>query len=202
MACAPVSSSRPGRADRGLRRGRLLAVALALAASLICGGARAAPTDDIETAAIKAAFVYNFAKFASWPSHRFKTPTTPIQVCIQRHDLNIAAARQLESKQVGGRSLRITVVRPGDSIAGCHILFTSVVLVETGLDKLFADARQNSVLLVSDMPDFARAGGHIGLIEDRGRLRFQVNLSAAAQSGLKLSSKLLQLAEIVGPTPR
>jgi hypothetical protein len=78
-------------------------------------------------------------------------------------------------------------------------LFASAFQSEPSLRALLVAATLNGVLVVSDMPGFAVLGGHIGLVEDSNRLRFQVNLEAALKTGLKLSSKFLQLAEIVGP---
>lgn len=156
-------------------------------------------TDDFKTAAIKVAFVYNFAKFTTWPPDRFRSPSEPMRFCVQRGDLDPEALRALEQKQVGDRLVRIETVDPGAAIGTCHILFASAFQSEPSLRALLVAATLNGVLVVSDMPGFAVLGGHIGLVEDSNRLRFQVNLEAALKTGLKLSSKFLQLAEIVGP---
>ena len=71
--------------------------------------------------------------------------------------------------------------------------FPSIV----AMNALLSSSRNGHVLLVSDMPGFAELGGHIALIQDRNKFRFQINLRAVQQTGLTLSSRLLQLAEIV-----
>ena len=51
-------------------------------------------------------------------------------------------------------------------------------------------------VLVSDMEDFTRLGGMIQLKKTRlGTMRFEIDKEAADRAGLKISSKLLRLAE-------
>jgi hypothetical protein len=84
-------------------------------------------------------------------------------------------------------------------VDACHIFFSSEFASGGSLRDALATASRYAVLMVSDMPGFASLGGHIGLVQDHNRLRFQVNLESVTRTGVKLSSKLLQLAEIVGP---
>lgn len=189
--------SRPTPGTR-LRRAVIAAASL-LVAGLAGSPVTASPTDDVQTAALKAAFVYNFAKFVTWPSDRFGSRSEPIRFCMQRHDLDRSALEQLVDKQIGERQVRVIVVDPGSTIDACHVLFVSGFASIAAFDHTLSTTRQSHVLVVSDQPGFAMRGGHIGLVEERGRLRFQVNLKAIADANLKLSSKLLQLAEIVGP---
>ena len=181
---------------------RAVALASAAAIVLFVTGATAAARsgDDVKTSAIKVAFVYNFAKFASWPPGRFRQASDAVRFCIQRGDLHPDAVRPLEDKQIGERPIRTAMVGPQDPVGACHVLFLSATPSAAALAKTLEIARQDGILIVSDMPDFALLGGHIGLLEDRGRLRFQVNLSSVTDADLKLSSQLLQLAEIVGPS--
>lgn len=161
--------------------------------------AEAHPADEITTAAVKAAFIYNFAKFTSWPAGRLQSPSEPIHLCVQGGDLDRRALSPLEKKRIGERQVRIEVLLAGASIEGCHIFFASGFASEPALREALNVAQRHGVLMVSDLPDFAALGGHIGLVQDRNRLRFQVNLNSVVQTDLRLSSKLLHLAEIVGP---
>jgi hypothetical protein len=77
--------------------------------------------------------------------------------------------------------------------AGCNILFISAS--EAGrLPGILPEARRMHVLTVSDLPHFVERGGTIGLVEEEGRIRFEVNRNAADQSHLGLSSELLKVA--------
>lgn len=187
------------RPCRTLRRAGALAAAAVIALFVTGASAAARTGDDVKISAIKVAFVYNFAKFASWPPGRFKRPSEEVLFCVQHGGLHPEAVQPLETKQIGERPIRIAMIRPQDPVGACHVLFLSVAPSVEALATTLAMARKDGVLIVSDMPDFALLGGHIGLVEDRGRLRFQVNLNSVTEADLKLSSQLLQLAEIVGP---
>ncbi len=181
------------------RRVAVLVLATAVLFAGTAGSSAARSTDDVKTAAIKVAFVYNFAKFVVWPPERFPRPGAAVTFCVRRGDLQPEALMALEGKQIGDRPITLASVQAGDDIGVCHLLFISGFGSDGEMEGLFAAARRSKVLLVSDQPDFAVAGGHIGLVEDRGRLRFQINLRSVAEADLKLGSQLLQLAEIVGP---
>jgi hypothetical protein len=60
-----------------------------------------------------------------------------------------------------------------------------------------APVKELPVLTVSDARGFAQAGGMIELYEDNGRMRFAINIDTLQKSGVKLSSRLLDLARIV-----
>jgi len=166
---------------------------------MLAGGAAAHSDDDPKAAAVKVAFVYNFAKFTSWPTRRFPTPSGPVVLCVRRNDLDWHALRPLTEKRIGDHPIRVKVLDTDAPVDACHIFFSTEFGSAASLRDALARARQYAVLMVSDMPGFAAAGGHIGLVQDRNRLRFQVNLDSVTRTGVKLSSKLLQLAEIVGP---
>jgi len=168
-----------------------------LSAGLSITAARADPADDPKEAAVKVAFVYNFAKFAVWPEGRFRSATDPVVLCTQRGDLDRSALRTIDGRRIGDRPVRIEIIDPGAAVDACHIFFASGFMSDAALRDVLALAQRRAVLLVSDIPGFAGIGGHIGLVEDRKRLRFQVNLRATTRAGVKLSSQLLQLAEVI-----
>lgn len=177
----------------------LLGALIALPAiDFSAAAASANPADDARGAAVKVAFVYNFAKFAEWPDGRFRSAGDPVVLCTQRDDLDASALLAIAGRPVGTHPVRIEILDPGMPIAACHIFFASRFASDSELQDVIALARRTAILLVSDSPGFAGRGGHIGLVEDRNRLRFQVNLLAVMDAGMRLSSKLLQLAEIVG----
>ena len=138
-------------------------------------------------------------RFASWPLGRFRGLEDALNLCVQRGDLRLEALQSLQGKQIGDRPVDVTIVHRGDAVGTCHLLFASSFASIEALQGLLALARRDGILMVSDLPEFASLGGHIGLVEDRGRLRFQINLRSLTDADLKLSSQLLNLAEIVGP---
>ncbi len=145
---------------------------------------------------IKAVFLYNFAKFTTWPAESFPDPQAPLRLCIFGEDPFGAAMESIEGKSIKQRPLAvIRIVQVADA-ERCHILFISTS-EEERLRTILDDLRDRPILTIADMPDFARAGGTINLKTVEDRIRFDINVDAANAAALKLSSKLLRLGNIV-----
>jgi hypothetical protein len=144
--------------------------------------------------ALKAAFLYNFARFAEWP----ELPSgAPIVLCVAGNE-NVAAAlaQTVRGQNVGGRTLEVSRDEDGSVWRLCQLLFiadTEMRRAVTGLNVI----RASPVLTVSDGKGFAEAGGMIELYVEDGRMRFAINVDATERAGLHLSSRLLGLAKVI-----
>jgi uncharacterized protein DUF4154 len=169
---------------------------IALVATLTVGPRIAAGNgaDVAPDVAVKAAFLYNFAKFAEWPA---LSSGAPILVCIVGDD-GIAAAfiETVRGQNISGHTLDVS--RPQDSTMWrvCHVLFIADVETRRSAGGL-GGIKTLPVLTVSDGKGFSQAGGIIELYVEGGRIRFAINVDAAEQSGLRLSSRLLGLAKVI-----
>ena len=149
---------------------------------------------------VKAAFLYNFAKFVEWPSTAFATPEAPLVFCILGpNPFDGKLDRVVNDRTANGRRIE---VREGVAVAqtsGCHLVFVPENQAETvaRLVQASAPVPGAPVLTVGETDGFAEAGGMIQLVVDEGRVRFDINASAAEGEGLKLSSQLLKLARRV-----
>jgi len=208
MGKGPVHSPRPGyRRWRAI--GRLTAcVAVVM---LVLSGSGVAEQPVHQTAGadgnvsseqpereylIKAAILYNFAKFTRWPAESFESAGAPLQLCVFGIDPFRDALATIDGKRVGSRNLRTRLITDTTMVDGCHLLFVSASENER-LADILAATQGAAVLTVADIPDFSRAGGIITLNIVEDRTRFDVNRLAADQAGLKLSAKLLRLADTV-----
>lgn len=184
---------KPGR--RWLRR--ILAAGLALAAPAPAG-AQSAQADSVD--ALHAAFLYNFAKFTTWPS--VSDLDTSIKFCIQSATIGQDAFAGWGKKRIQNRPVRVaffTQFETGE-MQNCSILFLSRTPQEMDISGLREFAAAHHTLLVSDIEGFSAEGGHIELYLLNRRLRFKVNLGALEQADLTLGAGVLSLAEIVGTT--
>jgi hypothetical protein len=146
---------------------------------------------------VKAAFVYNFAKFVEWPAEVFAGPADSLRLCVLADAPVVSNLRQVASgKEVGGRSLEVRKLE-NLSIDHCHVVFVTRAGDRAELQQFLDAARDRSVLTVADMDGFLAQGGMINLVFDHDRIRFDINLQAAQKARLKLSSKLLNLAKSV-----
>ncbi len=146
---------------------------------------------------LKAAFLFNFAKFVEWPPSSFRNDQSPITICVLGEDLfGPVLEETVKAQTVGNRGLavkRITRVSRDDA---CHILFVSSS-EEHRLDQILGRTQNWPVLTVGDIAIFTAVGGIINLVLEEKKVRFEVNLDAAERAGLKISSRLLRLAKHV-----
>ncbi len=196
MAGSPYDSER--RAAAGSRiPGRRVFIGLAALLTVFAADSPAANAPDDLEYKVKAAILYNLAKFVEWPAETRGMSDEPVVFCILGQDpfgANLDEA--MAGKRINGRQVGMRRYRHTEDASGCHVLFVS------GSEKRRASeiARQfgaTGVLTVSDMPGFADQGGMIGFVIDHGRVRFEVNLEALEKARIRISSQVLNLALIV-----
>ena len=151
---------------------------------------------------IKAAFLLNFTHFVEWPANAFGAANDPLVIGIFGKDPFDGALEQMaDGKTVDGRQIRVRIVSDADALRLCHLVF--VPAAETRVYRRLADGLAGlSILTVGEVDGFAKRDGMINFVIDDGHVRFEVNPSAAAQVHLQVSSKLLQLAVVVGKPSR
>lgn len=146
---------------------------------------------------VKAAFLYNFAKFVEWPPE-VSADNRPFVIGILGQDpFDGFIDETVSGKSV--REKRITVKRFSkvEAAAESQILFIS----ESERDNVARIVKQLEhapVLTVSDIGQFAKEGGMVQLLTEQNRVRFAINVAVIERAGLKPSSQLLKLAQIVG----
>ncbi len=138
---------------------------------------------------LKTAYLFHFAELTEWPD-----AISSVTICYQGDTPLQEYLPVLEGRQVHDRTVHV-IRSDGPSFEQCQILVLSAadVLTKTLLEK----AHSRHVLLVSDADNFARNGGMIQFTIRDNRLKLVVNLPSVKRAGLKLSSKLLRMAEIL-----
>ena len=166
---------------------------------LLCGlviGGQAQSAGEYQ---VKAAFLFNFAKFVEWPPDAFPHPDAPLQICVFGQDpFGVEFERSMVEKIV--QSHKVKVAHPDDmsQARACQILFVSSSEKQRMRDIL-QGLQGASVLTVADTPNFIQAGGIINFVLDEDQVRFEINLKAAELAHLKLSARLLTVAKRVLP---
>lgn len=145
---------------------------------------------------VKAAFIYNFAKFVEWPQDKFDNNNDPVILCISSNNPQINVFFSLNNKTVGGKKMAVRKCEDLEDIKDCHILFLDSTDKEFIRENL-KSVKEHSILTVGHIKGFTQMGGIINFFTVEDRLKFEVNLDAAKRSGLKLGSQLLMSAEIV-----
>jgi hypothetical protein len=144
---------------------------------------------------VKAAYLLNFTRYVEWPDQAFTSPSAPIELCVIAPDpFGGALEAAVAGRITRGRPLIVQVKRAAAEARYCPVAFVprSVWRADPGvLERL----RGHGILTVGEGADFAKAGGIIAFIETGGSVRFVVNLSARDRAGLRISSRMLALAE-------
>jgi hypothetical protein len=143
---------------------------------------------------LKAAFVYNFAKFTDWPAKAFPGAGSPFVICLVGSGSLAEALRALEGRSVKGHSIEVKNLLSPEEAKRCHLLFIGNA-DKRQASQIIAAARGQNVLTVGDeVENFLSAGGMINLVTVDDKIRFEINVRAAQQADLQISSQLLKLA--------
>jgi len=188
---APCASARP---HAGIR----IFICLATFCMLLAWPQTAqSQSDDEAEYRVKLAFLYHFAQFIQWPVEAFHDQAAPLTLCVAgQNPFRGEIEQELRGREVNGHPVEIKKLRPNDDPKACHIVFVPAS-ERKQTEKLLAALKGSSTLTVGETQGFADLGGIINLTLDQNKLRFEVNLDAATQTQLKISSKLLALAKIV-----
>ena len=176
----------------------LLALWVAVSGGLVARAESPAPTMH----QVQAAFLFNFAKFVTWPDDAFQRSENSLIIGVLGEDpFGAVLEETIRDKTVMGKKLAVKrFVRIQDAV-NSHILFLSSS-EESHLPQILKWLERATVLTVSDMEEFAERGGMVAFTVEDQKVRFNVNVGAVERVGLKMGSQLLKLARIISDKPR
>jgi hypothetical protein len=171
----------------------LLIVALAGTTYAATGG-DPARADSRE---VKAVFLVNFLSFAEWPAAKLGAAPARLTIAVLG-DPSFAALveRAAGGRTVNGRAIAVQSVDTAEQAVAAHLVF----IASSHAHRLPAALRalaDATVLTVGDSDGFAEQGVAINLYTFDNRVRIEVNSTAAARAGVRLSANLMRLARIV-----
>jgi hypothetical protein len=147
---------------------------------------------DVTEPSLKAAFIYNLARYTEWPG---ASPASgPFVICVLGDPaVGDALGRAVKGREVGGRSITVSLVTAG-SMRRCHMLYLSGVSASQAA-LVLADLQDAPVLTISDIGGFTEAGGIVNFFFEGGQLRFRIKLQTLKRTHLQISSRVLGLAK-------
>jgi hypothetical protein len=147
---------------------------------------------------VKAAFLHKFTHFVEWPETAFAGPKTPLVVGVLGADpFGKALDDTFAGKQVNGRGYQIVRGAKPDDLKHCHLVYVA----SSEKPAVLKEFDGSKALVVGDADGFAKLGVSLNFVLKDRRVRLQANPKAAARAGLKISSKLLQVCDIVPDEP-
>jgi hypothetical protein len=144
---------------------------------------------------VKAVFLFNFAQFVTWPSQN--SSDAPFLIGILGDDpFGSYLDETVRGEEVNNRPLTIQRFRrSSNDLRNCNILFISQSERDRA-SQIISNLKGRSILTVSDIDGFADLGGMVQLFTERNKIRMRINLDAVKAANLKISSKLLRVAEV------
>ena len=151
---------------------------------------------------VKAAFLYNFARFADWPPETMARGNS-IGICVMGRDpFGNALEPTFRGKVINGRPFSVKRIPEGASFNECHILFLGSPDSQSS-PALLRTAGHAGILTIGETPGFIEAGGMIEFVLVENKVRFKINPDTTQRAHIRLSAQLLQLAWVVrDPTGR
>jgi uncharacterized protein DUF4154 len=150
---------------------------------------------------VKAAFLYNFAQFVDWPMQAFARPDAPFVFCLAGDPFGGLLDKMIQGETLNGRSLAIRRIARREKVQGCHLIYIGLSEAQRSVEIVTA-AASAPILTVGETEDFIDLGGIIRFMQSERRIRFGINPAAADRVSLRMSSRLLRLADIVRPRQR
>jgi hypothetical protein len=145
---------------------------------------------------IKAAFVFNLTKYVEWPH-----PGGQLVIgFVGEGPMGTSLERLLDGKSSESRLIHVVLSPGDDNLEQCDVLYIGDAS-PSRVREILERVRNKSVLTVSDTESFPRDGGMVALVRSRQQVQIQINLEAVRSSGLKISSRVLNLATIVHAVP-
>lgn len=160
--------------------------------SLLAVPARA----QVNERAVKVAFVFNLTKYVEWPQRNSEL----IVGVVGEGPMVEALETQLAGKSSESRPIRVVEFPSDAQLERCHILYVAYSTPKKARAAV-ERVRNKSILTVGDSDSFAHDGGMVGLVTAEDHIQIQVNLKAAEEAHLKISSRVLGLATIVETKP-
>lgn len=202
MALLGAVAWRPWRTARPGWPGRVVAflfLVLGLAATPAPAAAAAPPVS--REYQLKAVFLYNFVQFVEWPAAALPDASAPIRIGVLGEDpFGTALDAAVRGETVRARRLEVKRARRIEELRDCQVVFIARSEERHAAAHL-AELAGRPVLTVGETDDFTRLGGIIAFYPEGKKIRFAINVGAARDRGLMISSELLELGKIVGDEP-
>jgi hypothetical protein len=176
---------------KGFLRVAGLLTALALVSSSALALRQASPME------LRAAFIFNFAKFTEWPIATIGD-NDPISLCVVDDDEEASDMfrRVVKGRSVGTHGLAVRTRALDDNLSECQVVYAPDLDAKSAT-ALLTQVADSPVLTISDYDQFARMGGVANFIVEDGMIRFAINVESTQRARLKVSSRLLTLAKVV-----
>jgi hypothetical protein len=169
--------------------------------ALLSGAPAIFALNELSDSQLRAAFLFRFGQYGSWPKgSEGASSTSPFVIGVYEDPTLLKdLGRMVSGRQIEGRTIAVRAMDGPEDLAGLAVAFLRTD-DQLRIARSLREARDKGILTVGDTDGFAERGGMINFFREDNKLRFEVNMEATGNSGLRLSSQLLRLARIVKTT--
>lgn len=161
------------------------------------GGSYANRSERADEYRVKAAFLYNFVRYTTWPAGSFENQRSPIVVAVLgKSPFGKHLRNALADKKIGGRGIVLRGAREVEGALDAHVVFVGDAS-DAQRAELLRLSKGRPLVVIGELPGFAAEGAQFNFYLAGGKVRFEVNLEAVRGSKLEVSSQVLKLARIV-----
>jgi uncharacterized protein DUF4154 len=171
-----------------MRKVRYSALCLGLSTALL------AQNLDLERH-LKATFIYNFAQYTEWPRQALGDQN-PFVICVAGDSFQDVLEQTVRNETIGGHPISIKRISSPEDARTCHLIFFQETIPSKSVMDILAAIATSPILTVGEDPGFVRSGGMIRFTKSGNRIRFEINPNVAEKASLRISSRLLRLADI------
>jgi len=151
---------------------------------------------SVEKQAVLAILTLNIARFTRWPKPAFSNAEATINLCIFGNNMVQQSFESIDKKVINNRSIHVINLSRLRNLKQCQLLYLSE-LEQSRLIPLLIELKHQPILTLGENIKFLQAGGMVGLLDIKGKIKLNINLTIVKQSNLNISSRLLKLANIV-----
>lgn len=145
---------------------------------------------------VKAAYIFNFAKFIEWPANYIENDT--LYLCVYKNDpFGIILEKTMIGRKANGKDWKIRRISSLAEIGNCHMLIMSGIKQHEALQVINSIGNKPIVTIGDEMSFLCRIGGTINFLPQFSERQFEINKDVANDIGIKISPKLLLLAKII-----
>ncbi len=174
-----------------------LGLAFALAACLLCselpfsGICRVAEAPrTADEYAVKAAFLYQLAKFVDWPANKLKADDSPLIIGVTGQEAFERVSATLQGKSMDRHKVIVRLITGEDQIHDCHILLVSRSQKQR-VPEMLDTASKAAVLTLGEADDFLESGGMIRFYIESDNLRLEIDMNAVRRAGVSIKANAL-----------
>lgn len=161
---------------------------------LMLGAVRSFAQTPSRADQVKAVFLFNFTRFVDWPPASLGAAGEPFVIGVLGPNPFGAYLKAVVSgESVGSHPILVKEFSTAASVSDCHILFINTTAVAPVVRLL----HNRSILTVGNQDNFATSGGIIRFFIQNNKIKLQINLKAAREANLSISSKLLRIADVI-----